>query len=75
MQKVVDFELGQSAFFGGKHHSECPFKLPHRKAAWLRGFRAATYENTNNPTVTTTESTHGHIKNLRKLFKPNSGTL
>lgn len=68
MQKVVDFELGQLAFIKGKHHSECPFKLPHRKAAWQRGYRDATYENPTNTPSTNTESTHGHILNLRKLF-------
>ena len=69
MQKTVDFELGQLAFTKGKHHSECPFKLPHRKAAWQRGFRNATYENPSNTPPINTESTHGHILNLRKLLR------
>jgi len=75
MQKVVDFELGQLAHSMGKHHSQCPFKLPHRKAAWQRGYRDATYENPSNTPVIKSESTHGHILNLRKVLNPNYGTL
>lgn len=73
MQKAVDFELGQLAHSMGKHHSDCPFKLPHRKAAWQRGYRDATYENPSNTPVIKSESTHGHIINLRNLLKNGGG--
>jgi len=70
MSVKADFELGQLAFATGKHHSDCVFRLPHRKAAWQRGYRDATYENPSNTPQIKSESTHGHILNLRKLLNP-----
>lgn len=64
-----DFESGQLAAIREKHSSDCPFRLPDRKAAWLNGFRDATYENTPNSTPINPESTHGHIINLRELLR------
>ncbi|MFT7008367.1 MAG: ribosome modulation factor [Colwellia sp.] len=64
-----DFESGSLAALRGKHSSDCPFRLPDRKAAWLNGFRNATYENVSNTPVINTESTHGHIINLRELLR------
>lgn len=64
-----DFESGQLAALRGKHSSDCPFRLPDRKAAWLNGYRDATYENTTNSPVINSESTHGHIINLRELLR------
>ena len=69
MSEKSDFELGQLAFATDKHHDDCPFKLPHRRAAWQRGYRDATYENPTNTPPINTESTHGHILNLRQLLK------
>ena len=73
MQRVVDFELGQLAFVKEKHSNDCPFKLPHRRADWQRGYRDAMYENPSNTTVIKSESTHSHILNLRKLLKRGGG--
>lgn len=69
MKAKADFELGQQAFTTGKHHDDCSFKLPHRRAAWQRGYRDAMYENPNNTTPVAPEMAHGHIVNLRKLLR------
>jgi ribosome modulation factor len=63
-----DFESGSLAALRGKHSSDCPFRLPDRKAAWLNGFRDATYENPTIHAPINSESTHGHIINLRELL-------
>lgn len=71
MKEKVDFELGQQAFFSGKHHDDCPFKLPHRRANWQRGYRDAMYQNKPNTQAINAESTQQHIRSLKKLLRPN----
>lgn len=65
----IDFETGQYAAISGKHSSDCPFRLPYRRAAWQSGFRNATYQNDSNDAPINTENTPGHIINLRDLLK------
>ncbi|MGL1956278.1 MAG: ribosome modulation factor [Colwellia sp.] len=70
-----DFETGQYAAMRGKHSSDCPFRLSDRKAAWLRGFRDATYNNEHRSQSIKSESTHGHIINLRNVLSGDKATI
>lgn len=63
-----DFESGGLAAMRGKHSSECPFKLPDRREAWLKGFRGAIYENTASATHKPSKSAQNHIERLREQF-------
>lgn len=67
MKAKADFELGQLAFTTGKHHDDCSFKLPHRRAAWQRGYRDAKYNDPFNNSVSKISTIH--ISNLRKLLR------
>ena len=65
MSVKADFELGQLAFATGKHHSDCVFKLPHRRAAWQRGYRDASHSNHKNNSAANISPNAQQIINLR----------
>jgi len=64
-----DFESGQYAALRGKHSNDCPFRLPDRRAAWQKGFRNATYENTGKTIGSGSKLTNSYINNFRQLLR------